>query len=87
MKVEVYGRVQGVFYRNFTAQHAVRLGLAGYVRNLADGTVEVNAEGEREDLGELLKRLKTGPPGAKVTMVVTKWAEFTGNFTDFQITY
>ena len=87
MQAEVYGRVQGVFYRNFTAQHAMRLGLVGNVRNLSDGTVAVNAEGESKDLEELLKRLETGPPGARVTRVVPRWAEFTGSFTDFQIVY
>ena len=87
MQAKVYGRVQGVFYRTFTTRHAVRLGLAGHVRNLSDGTVEVNAEGKREDLEELLKRLKIGPPGARVTSIVTQWAEFTGSFTDFQATY
>ena len=86
MQAKVYGRVQGVFYRSFTARHAMRLGLTGYARNLSDGTVEVSAEGERENLEELLKRLKLGSQGAVVTRVVTQWAEFTGSFTDFQVT-
>ncbi|MBI4299874.1 MAG: acylphosphatase [Chloroflexi bacterium] len=72
---KVHGRVQRVGFRAFVLQEAGRLDLAGYVRNLAGGrVVEVEAEGERERLEELLKLLYTGPLGAIVERVEAEWA-------------
>lgn len=82
----VYGRVQGVFFRAFTEERARRLGLTGYVRNLATGeAVEVRAEGERNKLEMLISYLKIGPPPARVSRVATKWSEYTGKYFDFGI--
>ena len=84
----VYGRVQGVFFRDFTSRHARELGLTGYVRNLPDWkAVEVQAEGERNKLERLIDYLKVGPPGAKVEKVVTNWSEYTGSYSNFSIKY
>lgn len=60
------GRVQGVGFRYFVRQAARELGLAGRVRNLPGGQVEVEAAGEPEALGRLRERLRQGPPGARV---------------------
>ena len=65
----VRGTVQGVGYRWFVLRHARRLGVAGYVRNLLDGRVEVAAHGPAEALGELERELSRGPPGAVVVGV------------------
>jgi len=65
----VEGRVQGVGYRYFALQEAQALGLAGFARNLADGRVEVLAEGPAEALASFEARLKEGPAFAKVTAV------------------
>lgn len=82
----VRGRVQGVFFRDFTEDHARRLGVHGWVRNLPDGrTVEVAAEGHRAALGELLAHLRRGPPGAHVTAVDTIWLPATGEFDAFVV--
>lgn len=84
----VYGHVQGVFFRAFVHQHASRLNLAGYVRNLPGGKeVEVQAEGEKEHLEKLVEYLKTGPPNAGVIKVATEWEEFTGRYSRFKIQY
>lgn len=83
----VYGHVQGVFFRAFASGQARELGLTGYVRNLPKGSVEVKAEGERSRLGELIDRLKTGPPGARVEKVATNWSEYTGSYSGFSIRY
>ncbi len=83
----VYGHVQGVFFRAFASGQARELGLTGYVRNLPKGSVEVKAEGERSSLEELIDRLKTGPPGARVEKVATNWSEYTGNYSGFNIRY
>ena len=88
IQVIVYGRVQGVFFRDFVFRRATRLGLTGCVRNLPDGgTVGVDAEGERKRLEELIDYLKVGPPTAKVTKVVTKWSEYSGSFHSFSTRY
>jgi len=84
----VYGYVQGVFFRAFVSRQAIELSLTGYVRNLPKGeAVEVNAEGGREQLEELIGYLKVGPPAAKVTKVVTRWSEYTGSYPRFSIKY
>jgi len=87
LQATVYGRVQGVFFRDFVARWARGLGLAGYVRNLPDGAVEVRAEGERQQLEKLVGYLKEGPPAARVAEVVTSWSEYTGNYSGFSVRY
>ena len=62
----VSGKVQGVFYRDSTQQQAQSLGLTGYVKNLADGRVEVEACGELSQLGRLQQWLWKGPLMSKV---------------------
>lgn len=66
----VHGRVQGVAFREYTRREAARLGLSGWVRNLTDGTVEVEFEGPAAAVAALLAWLATGPPAARVTRVV-----------------
>jgi acylphosphatase len=88
VRAVVYGRVQGVFFRAFASQHAVELGLTGYVRNLRHReAVEAYAEGEREKLEKFIDYLKVGPPGARVERVESDWAEYTGDYTSFNIRY
>jgi len=88
VKAIVHGRVQGVFFRDFVSRRASELGLTGYVRNLPGGhSVEVQAEGEREQLEELIGYLKVGPPAAHVVKVVTSWSEYTGGYVGFRIRY
>lgn len=60
------GRVQGVGFRWWARQAASDLGLSGTVRNAADGTVEVEAEGEPGALDQFESRLRQGPPAARV---------------------
>jgi acylphosphatase len=62
----ITGRVQGVGFRFFTEAAAVREGLRGWVRNVADGSVEVVAEGDREALERFERLIGHGPPGARV---------------------
>ena len=88
VQVIVYGYVQGVFFRDFASRRATELGLTGYVRNLPGGeAVEVNAEGERKQLQELIDYLKVGPPTARVEKVETNWSEYTGIYSHFGIRY
>lgn len=70
LHVRVTGIVQGVGYRWFVRERARRLGLAGWVRNLTDGTVEVAASGDAGQLELLRGELKRGPRGAMVDDLV-----------------
>jgi len=87
LQVKVHGRVQGVYFRAFTTEHASQLHLTGYVRNADDGTVEVYAEGEKEALKQFLTILGTGPHGSRVTHVESQWSDFTGHYKDFRTIY
>ena len=88
VRAVVHGRVQGVFFRDFTSQHARRLGLRGYVRNLSSGSVvEVVAEGEQDKLEELISRLKEGPPRSAVDRVDVTWQEQSGDYPGFSVRY
>lgn len=80
------GRVQGVNYRAFTARNAAALGLTGYVRNLPDDSVEITAEGDKNQLLKLIDLLKKGPPVARVNNVEISWIEYTGQYRDFSVT-
>lgn len=83
----VHGRVQGVFFRDFTQRQAWDLGLTGYVRNLPDGTVEAVAEGPQDALEELLERIRLGPPGARVDSVNFRWEDHSMEFDRFEVRY
>lgn len=61
------GRVQGVFFRGAAREQAMRLGVTGYARNLADGRVEVLLCGETAAVAQLREWLRTGPAMAEVT--------------------
>ncbi|HYL10361.1 MAG TPA: acylphosphatase [Candidatus Acidoferrales bacterium] len=71
----VSGRVQGVGFRFFAERVAEKLALAGYVRNLRDGRVEVYAVGSAEQIGALRAELERGPRFASVTGVIEEPAE------------
>ncbi|HSX62702.1 MAG TPA: acylphosphatase [Tahibacter sp.] len=74
----VSGRVQGVFFRASTRDEAMRLKLSGYATNLADGRVEVFAEGDGESLVTLEQWLRHGPPLARVEKLEREAAEAEG---------
>ena len=65
----VHGRVQGVFFRQGTADRARRLGVSGWVRNTPQGSVEIHAEGDPDAVGQLLRFARTGPRSAHVDRV------------------
>lgn len=69
VKLKIYGRVQGVFYRQSTRQKAQELGLSGWVRNLPDGAVEAQAFGDQEVVNEFVDWCRIGPPHANVEKV------------------
>jgi acylphosphatase len=85
LQMLVRGRVQGVYFRASTQREARRLGITGWVKNRADGTVEICAEGEEIAIRELFGWAQKGPSAARVERVDTRWKSFTGDFPDFRI--
>lgn len=85
LQVIVRGRVQGVFFRSSTQREARRLGLTGWVSNRRDGAVELVAEGNEDELRELLGFCNRGPSAARVDKVDVRWRSYTGEFADFRI--
>ncbi|TNF49000.1 acylphosphatase [bacterium] len=83
----VHGRVQGVFFRDSTRRVALEMNLTGIVRNLMDGSVEIIAEGPREELDKFVLWTHQGPPSAVVDNVDVEFNEATGEYTTFSITY
>lgn len=83
----IKGRVQGVFFRHTTNKEANKLNLKGYVRNLSDGSVEVVAEGEGQELDQLVAFCRNGPEGAEVTDVNIKEEKPKDEFTTFSVRY
>jgi len=81
----VRGRVQGVGFRWFVEREAHILGIAGWVRNNADGSVEVLAIGSRDQLLGLCSRLRAGPRAARVDDVVEVDAKPVAGLTTFRI--
>ncbi|MDF1720037.1 MAG: acylphosphatase [Minwuia sp.] len=70
MHVTIHGRVQGVWFRGFTVRNARDLGVAGWVRNRRDETVEALFTGEAGRVKALLDRCRQGPPASRVDHVV-----------------
>jgi acylphosphatase len=79
----VTGRVQGVGFRWTTVDEARQLGVRGWVRNRVDGSVEVEAEGERAAVEALVRFLHQGPRGAHVDHVAVTWEAHRGDLTPF----
>lgn len=77
-RVVIHGQVQGVFFRGTCRREADRLGVAGWVRNRADGTVEAQFEGSRDAVDAMVTWAGSGPADAAVTHVETTEQEPTG---------
>ena len=81
----VEGMVQGVGFRWFVAERAEELGLHGYVRNMYNGNVEIEAEGDRSLVENLIREVKVGPRSAHVTDLRLEWKEPQHQFGHFEI--
>ncbi|MCI0495901.1 acylphosphatase [candidate division KSB1 bacterium] len=82
----VKGLVQGVGFRWFVEREAKKLRLAGYVKNLFDGNVEVEVEGDRGLIEELIAVLRVGNRSSRVTDIQITWRNFASKYHDFRIT-
>ncbi len=84
-RMTISGRVQGVGFRCFAQDAAIREGVTGWVRNLPDGRVEAHAEGEMEAVTRLERALRQGPRGGRVDHVVVEPEEPDGEVVDFSL--
>lgn len=85
MELRIFGRVQGVSFRWYAQKAALGLGLTGWVRNRADGSVQLVAEGSPSALDELRNWADRGPDHAHVDRVEENRSESAGSFTGFEI--
>ena len=92
--LKIYGKVQGVFFRDSSQRKAKELNLSGWVGNEPDGTVQIVAEGEEKDLKELIEWCRAGGPAspnasqggaeyARVDKVNIEWLKPSGQFNNF----
>ena len=86
-RVVVTGRVQGVFFRHSCAREAAGAGLAGWVKNRADGSVEAVFQGPRRGVEALIEWSRKGPSGAWVDGVSVEWEEPQPGEESFQVTW
>jgi len=84
-QIIIEGMVQGVGFRYFVYTKASRLGITGFARNVSGGRVEIEVEGDRSLIEELIKFLKVGPPSAHVADVKVDWKKPENQFRSFEI--
>jgi len=83
--IVVKGLVQGVGFRYYIHRQATKLGLTGFVKNLYNGEVEIEAHGDRSLLEEFIKDVKVGPRAAQVTDLRIEWTDFNAYAKGFDI--
>lgn len=83
----IQGRVQGVFFRDFTRKEAQRLGLTGWVRNMPDGSVEAMLQGDEGKISQMKTWLSQGSPQAEVSDVSLRPIGDADLYNSFQIKY
>jgi acylphosphatase len=83
----INGVVQGVFFRVETQRAAEKIGVCGWVRNKRDGSVEAVFEGDKDRVDSVLEWCRRGAPRSTVSSVDVQWQDYTGEYTEFQITY
>ena len=87
LTANVTGLVQGVSYRYYARREAKTLGVTGWIRNEANGSVQVVAEGKKEVLEALVQFLFRGSPMARVADVALEWSAATGEFASFEVRF
>ncbi len=85
VRVIVEGRVQGVWFRSWTQQNATARGLAGWVRNRADGSVEALFHGDKRDVNDMLETCWKGPSSSRVDKVTPENSLEAPPFTGFRV--
>ncbi|MDD5342125.1 MAG: acylphosphatase [Patescibacteria group bacterium] len=85
LSLKVFGEVQGINLRSMVKVQAMVLSLTGCVTNQNDGTVEIEAEGEKEVLEKFMTWLNSRPGHAQIDRMTENWSEATGEYSDFVI--
>lgn len=85
VRLAITGRVQGVWFRGWMREAARDLGLAGWVRNRNDGSVEAVVSGSADRVGALVAACRTGPPGARVDDLRVAEEAANPGYTGFEI--
>lgn len=85
--LKIFGRVQGVSFRLYALEEAKRLKLNGYIKNGDDGSVEVYAEGDEENLASFYQWCYQGSPASEVKNIIEKRVDYGGQFNNFVIRY
>lgn len=83
--VRVFGRVQMVMFRDFSRRKARALGICGQIKNLPDGSVEVIAQGKKNELVEFIEELRRGSMFSRVDKIDVLWREPSKKFEEFSI--
>ena len=89
LNIKIHGQVQGVFFRVSAKEEAEKLGITGFVKNAPDGSVYIEAEGEKENLDKFIKWCKNGPEHAEVEKIevteahLKNFSEFKRDFADY----
>ncbi len=87
IKADIYGKVQGVFFRASTKETADRLGVTGWVKNMADGSVQALFKAPDHVMDQMLEWCRKGPASARVDKLVTQKIQDNTDFTDFKVIY
>ena len=85
VKIVIKGNVQGVFFRASVRRFALANDIAGRVKNLDDGSVEVVAQGSEESVAELIAVCHEGPSGAEVTEVLVENINIDSSLSGFSM--
>jgi acylphosphatase len=83
VRILIEGRTQGINFRYYTQQQAQKLGLAGFVRNLSDGRIEIDAQGDDESVEEMLTWCQEGPQSAQLKSILFRYDEPSEHVSDF----
>jgi len=84
-KVRISGRVQGVWFRQSTKEKAIELGVTGWCRNCADGSVEAVVQGKKKAVQSIIDWCHEGPKMARVDHVDSEWLDAVAGFNNFEV--
>ncbi len=87
VNIQIYGKVQGVFYRQSAQQKAEELNVVGWAKNQKDGSVYIEAEGEEEQLKKMIKWCRQGSQTASVTSIDYEFSDKIVGYLDFSIRF
>ena len=84
-RILIEGRLHGMNFRYQTQQKASQLGLVGFVRNLSDGRIEIEAQGEKEEVEQLLAWCQQEPYSSQIRSIMFRYDDPTKGYTEFMM--